>query len=118
MDFQPILSPTIFPRIPEDLIIDDIIWLASSSAAIIDWLMHYGLLARGMKCKCGEVMNMGNITVTHWTKSRGDVQAAKRFAQSVTDPSLLLQSFHFHLSSNFSITGAKIYKLMLSWKNT
>lgn len=57
MDFTPVLSPTIFPVISASMIIDEVIFLAHSLQDTIDWLRARGLLAQGMICKCGIVMN-------------------------------------------------------------
>ena len=56
MDYQPILEPTVFRELPQDIIIDDIIILAQSCDDVIHWMRKFGLLARGMRCRCGTEM--------------------------------------------------------------
>ena len=54
---EPILLPTIFPILPGNLIIDDMIMLAHKPIEdIVDWMRDYGLLARRMLCRCHAVM--------------------------------------------------------------
>ena len=53
MDYRPILEPTVFQELPQDIIIDDIIILAQSCDSVIHWMRKFGLLARGMRCRCG-----------------------------------------------------------------
>ena len=56
MDYRPILEPTVFQELPQDIIIDDIIILAQSCDNVIQWMRKFGLLARGMRCRCGTEM--------------------------------------------------------------
>ena len=58
-EFQPLLSPTIFPVVTEITLKDLFRSITIYLDTCIMWLQSNGLLATGMLCKCGSIMRPG-----------------------------------------------------------
>ena len=58
-EFQPLLSPTIFPVVTEKTLKDLFHSITIDLDTCIMWLQSNGLLATGMLCKCGSIMRSG-----------------------------------------------------------
>ena len=68
--FQPLIVPTIFPVIEEN-----------DEDTCITWLQNNGLLARGMKCKCGSIMRSGTFAgISEGRGWRCPEKSCKKFA--------------------------------------
>ena len=115
-NFIPIIVASTFSSTPANLVID-MIFLAHSLENTIDWLWDHGLLARGMICKCGLVMNEGRYC--HSQDGCGwRCPNVRKYVPFVTVPFLLHRNFPFLRFSSSSTTGVKIYKLMRFLRNT
>ena len=85
--FQPLIVPTIFPvieEIPLKVLFRNI---TIDEDTCITWLQNNGLLARGMKCKCGSIMRSGTIAgISEGRGWRCPEKSCRKFASLRTQP--------------------------------
>ena len=79
--FQPLIVPTIFPvieEIPLKVLFRNI---TIDEDTCITWLQNNGLLARGIKCKCGSIMRSGTFAgISEGRGWRCPEKSCKKFA--------------------------------------
>ncbi|KAI6655683.1 hypothetical protein LOD99_1823 [Oopsacas minuta] len=63
--FRPVMMPTSFPFVDEIGLKELFLRITINRDNCIDWLRVHGLLARGMRCKCGANMSEGVFSKAH-----------------------------------------------------
>ena len=115
MDYRPPLSPIIICDIQNDFLLSHLYSLTWNYQEKINWMREYGLLAHGMQCKCGAEMYEGSY-VNSYDGYKWKCRVYKSSCSIPLVSSILLNSRLQHFS-NSSISGAKTFSHMLSWRS-